>query len=369
MMNKLLFLLLLCLSTALHAETWVHFKQGVNYYDAYWTLKNYKYTLKNQKDRPYRISVYENLTPTQVEELKKDPAIVEVNYSSDAIYQLPHYSKWGLTPEQTKKWTTYGAYGSVGLVTLHGIAMWDWFQSGIGFDFGREWWFSAHSYSGGADKTGHLMSYYFQKRALNWMFIQMGNDLDTANNYSTIVAGMLGFVVEVGDGFSNYLFSYEDVIMDLVGVMFAYYADKYPWFDELIGLKWEYWPSVDQKRYEKNAIHNPTSDYSGQKYWISLKGTGIPAINHTWGRYASLDFGYYTRGYIPHSGPSEWTPPYRAYSLSLSLNLSEIVFGVAPRSQATTVAARALKYWQPPTGQFELYGKKMRAPNVQPSGE
>ncbi len=359
--TQLLVLFLLSLtSLELYATTWIHYKKDVDYYSAYWNVKSYQLSLKEQRDRPYRFSVDETLSPEKIAELKKDPLIFDVNFSEEAPYQLDHFSLWGVEKEKVDKISKWGAYGAVGAITLHGISMWQWFETGLKFGIGREHWFASRSYSGGADKTGHMLSFYFQKRAMHWMFVQLGNDLETANRYSTLMALSLGVLVEVGDGFSHYLFSYEDVIMNSLGIMLAYYADKYPWVDELVGFKWEYWPSVDQRRYEKSDWHNPTSDYSGQKYWLSFKATGVPRLNRTWARYASIDLGYYTRGFIPSSGPSKWDPPYRAVSVALSLNLSEIVFGLTPRSPYAKIPAQILKYWQPPLGQYNLLDKKYR---------
>lgn len=353
-------LVLILISSNTFATTWIHFKKDVDYFTAYWNVKGHQLSLREQRDRPYRFSVAETLSPEKIAELKTDPLISDVNFSEDPPYQFDHYSHWGIEKDRLKLISDRVAYGAVAAITLHGISMWQWFETGLKFGIGREHWFSGQSYSGGADKTGHMLSFYFQKRALNWMFIQLGNDLNASNNYSTLMAATLGILVEVGDGFSHYLFSYEDVIMNSLGIMTAYYADKYPWFDEFVGFKWEYWPSRDQRRYEKSDLHNPTSDYSGQKYWLSLRGAGIPTLNQGFGRYVSVDLGYYSRGFIPSSGPSKWDPPYRAVALALSLNLSEVVFGFAPKSSYARTTAQVLKYWQPPAGQYNLVDKKYR---------
>lgn len=364
-MKKIL-LLLLFISTPLFAETWIHFNNNVDYFDAYYTVKAHGFTPQFQLDRPYRFSIAESPAPEKIKQVLADKKIHTVNYSSDKLFVQDYYSKWNVPKENKKRWSKYAGYGALGLVSYQGIAMWDWFsdintvEDSFNMGYCDEHWFAQGSYSGGADKTGHMMSYYFQKRALNWMFINIGNSLDDANLYSTGVATGLGLLVEMGDGFSSYKFSYEDFIMDLVGVGFAYFADKYPWFDELIGLRWQYWPSSDQKQFEQHPLHNPTSDYSGHKYWLSLKGAGVSSINHTWARYATIDLGFYSRGFKPSNREgSKWPNQYRTISLGVGLNLSELIFKTAPHSKTIRDFARFNKYWVAPGSIYEVVKGKM----------
>ncbi len=364
-MKKLLLILSL-LTSPVFAKTWIHFKGDVGYYDAYYTVKALGFTPQEQLDRPYRFSIAETPSPLQKKEALKDKRVLGINESSEKLFEQKYFSKWGVEEKKSKAWTKYAGYGALAFVTYQGIAMWDWFEDVNSIDdsfkmgFGDEHWFSQASYSGGADKTGHMMSYYFQKRALNWMFINLGNSLDDSNLYSTGVAAGLGLLVEVGDGFSSYQFSYEDVVMDLVGVTFAYFADKYPWFDELIGLRWEYWPSSDQKKFEQHPLHNPTSDYSGQSYWISLKGAGIPRVNETWARYATIDLGFYSRGFKPHNRPgTKWPSKYRTVALGVGLNLSELIFKAAPNNKFARDLSRFNKYWVAPGTIYQVARGKM----------
>ena len=54
---------------------------------------------------------------------------------------------------------------------------------------------------------------------------------------STIIAESLGIALEIGDGLSKYLFSFEDLAVDTAGIIFAFLLDKYPSLDALLGLQ------------------------------------------------------------------------------------------------------------------------------------
>ncbi len=348
MLKKFLAVISLVIVSSAGAETWFHFDKTSSYYDSYYQLKAMGYTPRAQLSNPLRISVWENLTEIQRKEAKALKNIVEANSSSTQLYEQSFYSPWGVQEAEKAKYTKY-VWGGAGLITfVHGASVWRWINERARFGFESEKWFSSESYSGGADKVGHMFSMYFQKRGLNWFFLNIGHDFESANLHSALLTEVLGILVEVGDGLTHYHFSYEDVVMNTVGIIFGYFADKHPWLDELIGLKWEYFPSHDLLHGDDLGKSNFTSDYSGQKFWLSFKGTGIPAINHTLLRYMSIDLGYFTRGYIPDIDNSKWKNPYRAYAVGVGINLSELVFKVNPKSTAVRGTSRFLKYWVPP---------------------
>lgn len=359
-MKKLLFLTNFFLCFTLHAESWLHFNQQADYFVAYYQVKRLGLTPKNQLAHPLRISVAENISPEKANEYtQKLPGIVAINNSSEAVIPFTYYSPWGVGQHEKDQYTKYVWAGATTITLIHGVSAWRWFNESIRFSFGEEKWFSRHSYSGGADKTGHMFSMYFQKRGLNWFFLKIGHDLDSANLQSALLTEVLGIIVEVGDGMTHYHFSYEDVVMNTVGIIAAYYADKYPWLDELVGLKWQYWPSHDLIHGDDLGKSNITSDYSGQTFWLTLKASGIPQLNQTNWRYLSLDFGYYTRGFIPDIENSKWPSRYRALSMGVSLNLSELFFKATPSNNATITTTRLLKYWTPPYTVLPLATRKL----------
>lgn len=352
------FLVLITVSD-IFAETWIHFDGKTSYYDGYYQIKALGHTPKGQMENPLRISVWENLTPTQVQAAKAEASIIDTNHSSKELFEQKFYSPWNIKEKDKSKYTKY-VWGGAALTTfIHGASVWRWMDERARFGFASEKWFSSNSYSGGADKVGHMYSMYFQKRGLNWFFLNIGHDFESANINSALLASLMGIIVEVGDGLTHYHFSYEDVVMNTVGIMFGYFADKYPWLDESIGLKWEYFLSHDMLHGDDLGKSNFTSDYSGQKFWLSFKGTGVPAINHTMLRYFSLDFGYFTRGYIPDISKSKWPHPSRAYAVGVGVNLSELLFKVNSKNTLVKGGSRFLKYWVPPGTVITAYEEKL----------
>lgn len=363
-MRKLTFLIF-CLAyypSTLLADTWFHFKNDTSYYQAYSLIKANGYVPKEQRHSPLRLSISETLPDATIHQLlDKNPEIIAINHDETPIAPVLYYSPFGV-PEEKRGLYTLAVWGVASSAVLyHGISAWEWLEHDGKFRFGNENWFSNNSYSGGADKVGHMFSFFFQKRALNWFFIQGGHDLDSANLQSTLLAGVLGLIVEMGDGMTHYRFSYEDVVMDAIGIAFAHALDRYPWLDELVGFKLQYWPSSDLREGLdlKQKRDNVSEDYSGQTYWLTFKASGVPRLNETALRYFTFDLGYYTRGYVPEVSNSKWPDPYRALAIGVGVNLSEVFFKATPKNTATVATSRLLKYWTPPYTVLPLATHKM----------
>ena len=343
---KQLLLTTILLSFTCWGQCWFHFSKNVTEGQADAVLKQYHLIPQIKLDTPLRTMTNDPCPPNI-----RDSEVISAGQDSSPQYTQTFYSPWGLTEKQRDKYTTTLAIGSFTFLTLWGAAAWDWGKDGLRFGTGTEGWFGQNTYSGGADKFGHMFSLYMQKRTLNWMLIQMGHERQQANLYSTLMAEGLGIALEIGDGVSKYLFSFEDLFVDTVGIVFAYFLDKYPWLDELVGLKLEWWPSkkyLDSRNPDKTDI---SSDYNGMKFLLSFKAAGIPLLNrNSFLRYLTFDVGYYTRGYLPDLTPDDTTDEKRTRHLmaGIGINLSELIFNTAPKKKYVRGAATIFKYWTPP---------------------
>ena len=332
-------------SLAAQDLTWLHFKSDVSSSQAQNIIRQFHLTADEQLAFPLRFSVIQKEIPKTLE---AHPAILAINQSSEPLMTLSHHSAWGFSLEQRERYTLGLGIGSFTVLTAYGMLAWDWGGKGMGF--GSEGWFEKSTYAGGADKMGHATSLYFQKRALNWILLQMGHDFEHANLYSAVMAESLGIALEIGDGLSRYLFSFEDLAVDTAGILFAYFLDKYPSLDALLGLQLMYWPSskyLDSRNPDKADI---SSDYDGMEFLLNVKATGIPYLNEQrYARYLMLNLGYRTRGYQPDFTPETQDDNERTRegTISLSINLSELVFGFNPESAAVRGSATLLKYWTP----------------------
>ncbi len=256
---------------------------------------------------------------------------------------------WNLTEGQRQTFTIISTAAFPTLALAQGLVAWKWGKDGQGFGIKSEGWFGKDTYSGGADKTGHMTSHYIQKRFYTGLSQKLGWDHRTSQNHGLIAAGLTGLMIELGDGFSRYQFCPQDLLADAVGIGFAWLLDEYPKLDELMGLRWEYWPSknwFDKRNSDKLDVN---SDYSGQKFFFTLKAKGIPTLAEKWyTRYLTVDLGFYTRGYKPdfsvnpNKNNSQW------FTYGVGINLGSLIADFGPKNTVGDFFSTVTKYWIPP---------------------
>jgi len=221
------------------------------------------------------------------------------------------------------RWKNAAVMGGIGLtVGVYGmIAWWDDGFSGS-FRTETEGWFGQNTYAGGADKLGHAFFTYTGGRLLTRGFEALGND--TARSSRLAMWTSLGVMVgsEVVDGFSNaYRFSYEDVVSNAAGAVFAFLVERDPRLDALLDFRLLYWQSDDAKRVGEQ---DPIADYSGQTFLLALKADGVPRLREVpLLRHLELQVGYNTRGYEPNDGVK--IDPHRRVYYGVGVNLSRLL--------------------------------------------
>lgn len=338
-------------------DYWIHFKDDLEVHDAEAKIDKFKLLPVERKSNPFRYRISDKLDFDTISKLEADDYIEKVNQDKTPLIKDHFHSPWGLTIEERDKWTKRIAIGFPAAFSLWGILVWDWGQDGSNIVFRNEKWFNHNSYSGGADKMGHLTALYIQKRLFTWMALQMGHDLDTAQRYGLYASVFTALFIEIGDGTSRYRFAMEDLYMDLLGIGLAWLVDQYPALDRLIAIRWQYFPSREYVGPENRHKLDFVGDYSGQKYFFSVKATGIPWLKDHWAtRYLTLDFGFYTRGYKPDFRPYEDDVQY--YSIGLGLNLGSIIFESNPTSNFYQTLGTMTKYWIPPGVTHAVWKKK-----------
>ena len=220
------------------------------------------------------------------------------------------------------RWKNAAVMGGIGLtVGVYGmIAWWDEGFSGS-FRTESEGWFGQNTYAGGADKLGHAFFTYTGSRLLTRGFEALGNDPGRSSRLAmwTSLGVMAGS--EVVDGFSKaYRFSYEDVVSNAAGAVFAFLMERDPRLDALLDFRLLYWQSDDAKRVGEQ---DPISDYSGQTFLLALKADGVPRLHEVpLLRYLELQVGH-TRGYEPNDGVK--IDPHRRVYYGVGVNLSRLL--------------------------------------------
>jgi hypothetical protein len=214
------------------------------------------------------------------------------------------------------KWETATAF--MGATAL-GIATWEW-GSQYTFKTHSEGWFGEHTKSGGADKLGHAFSSYATTNVLTERLIMQGRTPAQAALTSALITQSLMLYVEVLDGYSRqHGFSWEDAMMNLMGSTFAYARHANPCLRDLIDFRVEY----ERSGYKGFDV---VTDYSGQKYLLALKLSGINTFRSTPLRYLELQAGYFTRGFSD-SERKDGVERSRHTFVGIGINASELFFG------------------------------------------
>lgn len=207
--------------------------------------------------------------------------------------------------------------GAAAALTTWGVLKWDYGQNSP--KASSEGWFGQDDKEGGADKLGHFWSSY----ALGHLFASIYESWDyneeDAAKYGALSS--LGFhtLMEVGDSFSGFGFSYEDMLMNLAGSSAGYLLRVYPQVGEKIDIRIEYAPSLNG-----NNSADVFTDYEHQKFVVAVKGEGFEGLRGSIFEYLEFQTGYYARGYdkfVP-GGPETRR---RIFYWGLGLNVGRVI--------------------------------------------
>jgi hypothetical protein len=226
--------------------------------------------------------------------------------------------------------------GATLVITLTGIANWDW--GSAPFHFHNEGWFGKDTKSLGMDKLGHGWSAFVLTE-----FLTDGIERSAANpRHASYTAGILAMglmtYIEVFDGYSkDHGFSPQDLTMDTAGVAFSIIRRAVPGLRETLDFRLLYTP--DQSTFDSLkcfpkpscnhkgivAAHDPVTDYSNQRYVLALKLAGFKPLARTPLRLVELQGGYYARGFTADA-ELRGEPLRRRMFFGLGLNVGELLF-------------------------------------------
>ena len=260
-------------------------------------------------------------------QITAQPALAQERVAPpDVFAQPPPETPARPTEAQVRLRTAALVFASVAGTGAYGRAK--WWQDGFsgGFKTVNEGWFGQGTDHGGADKLGHGMFAYTGTRLLARAFEWAGNDPDKALKLGvwTAVGTLMG--VEVIDGFSEkWRFSKEDALINLAGGALGYWLERNPAADALLDLRLQYSASTGP---QGRRGFDPFSDYSGQRYLLVFKASGVPALKtRPLLRYLEFSVGYGTRNFEEDSRAR--VRPSRHLYYGVSLNLSEVLRATA----------------------------------------
>ena len=263
--------------------------------------------------------------------------------SRNAVLQpSPTCYSFGRFSEQTMsaKLEFAGIFTAISVI---GFANWDWFSSG--FKFNNEGWFKENTTgSGGIDKLGHAFATYVMTDILTHAIRRHSTDPRGGEITAALLATSLMTYVEVFDGFSgDHGFSYEDLVMDMLGAGVSALRNYVPGLREKVDFRMQYLTSP-------HSAFEPFGDYEGQKFFMVVKLAGFENLRDTPLRFVELHGGYLARGF---SGEEEKAGTARERNLyvGIGLNLQELLFGKVDKERehwAAKTARVGLEYVQIP---------------------
>lgn len=229
--------------------------------------------------------------------------------------------------------------GLVALITYTGFKDWKW--GSASFRFNSEGWFGMRTGSGGLDKLGHIYGPYMTSELLYWRLRATHQNHWVSSLYPPLFSTLLYQYIELFDGYSvDHGYSYEDSLMDGVGVALSFLRHRFPRFGQLLDYRLFYYPSGGRS-------FQPMIDYEGQKFFGALKLAGVPGLERTPLRYLELLGGYYTRGFPRYTHADEKSAH---FVLGVGLSLSEAILGPleAAHGEPFSFLNLASNYFQSP---------------------
>jgi hypothetical protein len=253
----------------------------------------------------------------------EQPDSIDPPLISPAIDERPVRHSWWV--DDTKFFDGRSLTLTAASVALVGYLSWDaWWEGSRKYPFhaADEGWFGALTYTGGADKASHFFFAYESTAILGEVYQAMGKPARQSRLVAGAVTLGVGILIEVGDGYRDFGYSWSDLVMNTLGILAAVGLES-SGLDDTMGFRIGWVP------YEKpeNMYSFPlAATYSHEIYTADLKWNG--AIRRMGGkpglaRYLLTSVSYSTKGYRPdYFDPSVQE---RNVGIEIGLNVAEIL--------------------------------------------
>ena len=217
----------------------------------------------------------------------------------------------------------------IGVITLWGVANWDYFSTSPTTT--SEGWFGNDTKTGGADKLGHVYTSYVTSHGLSYLYESWCINKDDAALYGALSSLAIVSYMELGDAFTEFGASREDMAANVMGVIFGYYSYKTPELANILDYRWEYLPN-------SNTFDDFATDYENSKYLLALKLNGFEFSQESFLKYIEFHVGYYTRGFDDATATKQ-----RNVFVGISFNFTDFL-----RRHSYNKTSTLLKYYQIP---------------------
>ncbi len=244
-------------------------------------------------------------------------SLLPIVFCSVVSAQQPSDS-WGEEWTKEKKAALLNAAVGAGILTW-GMFTWDYGQRTLYFR--DEGWFGRTTNEGGADKLGHGFSGYALSHLFCYQYEKWGYEKEKAIRLGVLSSIGATGIMELGDSFSDFGFSYQDMLFDVLGAAIGYAMVKYPDIAEKIDFRAEYDPFRPGRR-KKDVF----TDYDRLKFLIAFKLSGIRTLNNSYMRYFEVHVGYYARGYDEYVENTVINDDrHRKIYVGVGLNIGELI--------------------------------------------
>ncbi len=213
-------------------------------------------------------------------------------------------------------------------VTAWGVANWDYFSRSP--QAKSEGWFGPDTPEGGMDKLGHLYTTYLMSHGFAYLYEHWDFEHREAAFCGCLTSFAIMGYMEFGDSFSDYGFSYEDLVMNGLGAVLGYLLYTRPALAGKVDLRWQ----IGLQPTQADVL----TDYENSKFLVALKLNGFETFRRGALRHVELHAGYYVEGF-GEAGEPDYRHPY----LGIGVNLTDLLF-----RQGWPRCATVLRYLQLP---------------------
>ena len=220
--------------------------------------------------------------------------------------------------------TTVVTAGVVVIAPVIGYFAWWKDSSRSSFEFANERWFQRDTYAGGADKASHIFLGYISTLTLQGIYRSLDKSPAEARGLALGVMVFTGALIEIGDGFSKYGFSWEDITANAIGATLATGLDAWG-LKDTVGLRFGYVKALIPDACCRYGGYG--DDYSKEIYSADLKLAGfLPRVGVKPGpaRFLLLSVTYGSKGYRYSAAPLRQ----RNVGIGVGLNLREVLLAV-----------------------------------------
>ena len=150
---------------------------------------------------------------------------------------------------------------------------------------GENWLSGGHN---GIDKPGHFFGGYCMFKIIHNILLWGGYNRSTAFWWASGIGLWNGLEIEIGDGFTQYGFDYQDLMFDVAGIGYGMLQSQVP-FLENFNFKFSYW---SKKGFTSPA--NFTTDYDALTLWMTLNVHNLlpSSVDRYWPKFLQLAIGY-----------------------------------------------------------------------------